>query len=247
MTRIEFDDWFDHHCSRFTGVESWLAKFQEIGSGATQRSILDAWYLAVSSLTVAQAKWATDQMFASPAKPRSFDDHPARIVELNRNADGAKAAGPAATPGGAVCGLCDGTGMVEVATDGRFRQTDGMVNPKAYVFVACRCSVGRWMNARRKGSEMPEHDPSWMRLGSEVRAEVSRANLERKGLLGLSFGEQIRRALGKFGAMPREVYDDFDRKRSAADEGLREMAARRAERDAQEAEGLGVVIEGCPF
>lgn len=247
MTRIEFDDWFDHHCSSFTGVESWLAKFPEAGNGVTQRSILDRWYLAISSLTVAQAKWATDQMFASPNKPRSFDDHPARVVELNRNADGSRAAGPATAPGGPVCGLCDGTGMVEVATDGKFRQADGTINPKAYVFVACRCSVGRWMNARRKGSEMPEHDPSWMRLGSEVRAAVSRANLERKGLLGLSFGEQIRRALGKFGQMPREVYDDFDRRRSAADEGLREMAARRAERDAQEAEGLEVVVEGVPF
>lgn len=250
MTKTEFDQWFDHHCSRFTGIGLWLEKFPAIGSGATQKSVLEAWYLAVSSLSLANAKWATDQMFASPAKPRSFDDHPARIVELNRNAEGAKGASPDASHGGPVCDLCDGTGMVEVATDGRFRMRDGSVNPKPYTFVACRCSVGKRLNAHRKGTELVEHNPDWMRLGTTVRQEASRRNFERRGLGGLSFSEQIRRCLGKFGEMPRE--ESFETRRREATAAL---TARSAERgyvtDADIADVFSALaqeqVDGVPF
>lgn len=250
MTHAEFDEWFDHHCSRFTGVSSWLEKFPEFGTGATQRSILDGWYLAVSSLSLANAKWATDQMFGHATKPRSFDDHPARIVELNRNAEVAKGASPSSTHAGPVCDLCDGTGMAEVATDGRFRMRDGSVNPKPYTFVACRCSVGKWLNAHRKGIELVEHDPSWMRLGTTVRQEASRRNFERRGLGGLPFSEQLRRVLGKFGQMPRE--ESFEsRRRDATAELTARSAANGFVTDADIADVYSALaqeqVEGVPF
>lgn len=249
MTKTEFDQWFDHHCSRFTGIGSWLEKFPEIGSGATQKSVLEAWYLAVSSLSLANAKWATDQMFASANKPRSFDDHPARVVELNRNAANGKSDGSGSPRGDRRC-VCEGTGMVEVANDRpngvpMFCMRDQTPNPKPFVTVACNCNMGGWINARRTEFVLPVYDPARMRLGTEVRAEQARQRMESRGLSGLSFGQQIERVLKRFGAMPRDV--DIEARRSASTDALREISERRAEREAQEAAGLEQMVPGCPF
>ena len=86
MTNDEFQSWYKHHVTLFTGVGSWLAKFPKhaTDTSPSQREVLHAWYQQLRRLDLADAMAASDTMANKPESelPRGFDRHPQRVREL---------------------------------------------------------------------------------------------------------------------------------------------------------------------
>lgn len=80
MTRDEFQKWFRHHCSRFTGIRAWLDKTTRGVGAPDEAEILRAWYGTLCKVELTAAKAASDSMHSGEVdEPKGFDRHPAAI------------------------------------------------------------------------------------------------------------------------------------------------------------------------
>lgn len=79
MTRAEFNSFMAHHRANFRGLDAWFAR---MGDGEAIRT-KEAWLRVLRRSPVGDAVAASDQMMADlDHRPKSFDDHPARIRQL---------------------------------------------------------------------------------------------------------------------------------------------------------------------
>jgi hypothetical protein len=78
MTDQEFAEWFRYHCSRFTGMKTYLLDAQR--NGIKTDDVKDGWFQALRGTALEDAKAATDSMHAGDdEEPMGYDRHPRAI------------------------------------------------------------------------------------------------------------------------------------------------------------------------
>ena len=82
MNTSEFNDWWDYHTARFTGVAGWL---EQNGAGQDGVDTLIAWQEALQALRLRDAKQATDAMFQGTHVTTGYTDHPAAVIRWCRH------------------------------------------------------------------------------------------------------------------------------------------------------------------
>lgn len=90
VTQTEFNTWLRHHLANFTNVASWLGKFPDLESAAsenrpTQRAIQQGWFRVLRDVELTDAMAATDAMKnGDEEQPRSFDDFPKYVRKITQ-------------------------------------------------------------------------------------------------------------------------------------------------------------------
>ncbi len=83
MTIKQFDDWYDHHCSLFPSLRTWMSRKPH------RQSILDQWKYLFDGIDMLDAKAASRRLWEAETRPRTYEDHPTWIArECRRQAKG---------------------------------------------------------------------------------------------------------------------------------------------------------------
>ncbi len=180
MNAIEFDDWFVFHAARFTGLHSWLSKLPANPPPGMpgRKDVLDAWREALANVGLADAKRATERLFAGEEeKPASYDDHPRAIVRIagrlhaehygsrRRYVDGQETYD---------CPLCEDEGVVWCWHPDAIKAVAGLTNantgsPHALIapYKTCVCCTCRRGDAQARGFR--PRDPGSVQRYDEAR------------------------------------------------------------------------------
>lgn len=158
MTWEEFNEWFVHHASGFTGLHSWLGKFPESQADAkadmqpTQERILQRWFRVLESVELRDAKRASDSLHAGEEdEPKGFDKHPGAVRSIaqkfrDRRGDRGRHRGPRVVGGRELvdCLACEDWGRVSCWRPEAMQQAAaGELTPPYYTCaLACTCEAG---------------------------------------------------------------------------------------------------------
>ena len=82
MTRTEFDEWLDHHCSHFPGVGTWLPNM-----GDRKVAVLTIWFEYLLPCDFAGCCKATTALYARGDDGPVYERHPQAIRAIIRGAE----------------------------------------------------------------------------------------------------------------------------------------------------------------
>jgi len=112
----EFEEWFRYHRIRFTAVDTMLNKAADGPDAVSAKEIKLAWFSALKSCTLDDAKAATDAMHAGlEGDPGWPDRHPAKVAEFCRRKAASRRPATSVYHGGHqafCCLLCEDYGWV---------------------------------------------------------------------------------------------------------------------------------------
>lgn len=179
MTREEFERWWMHHASRFTGLHSWMSKIP----AATRGAVMDAWAAALAGTDYEAALQASGRMFAGEEdKPVGYDEHPAAIVRIAAKLRTAarQTMTPRTVDGQPTyrCLDCRDFGWVICWHPKTVKQARaGNLSPPLYTTaVACHCEAGeshlKGMSPRDPGAVVRYDSAKWCKLDWIYEGEV---------------------------------------------------------------------------
>lgn len=146
MNRQTFFEWLAFHDAAFPGFHNWWFSVEE--SAIEIR--LNLWLGRVSQFSLGQLQQATELMFSSPDKPKYHSEHLDWICARLRPRPLLNSTEQTAAP--KKCRLCLDTGIVTVIFREQRFTPAGVPLPDNTGPVACKCSVGQWLNDRRSKS-----------------------------------------------------------------------------------------------
>lgn len=157
MTHEEFSKWFDHHCTLFPDLPTWLKRIDR------QNAILEKWMSLLDRAYFFDAKAASLRLYESETRPRTYADHPKWIAAECKRASPKRENAQAFAKFGQItyrCYTCRDTGIAEIYIVGdllrnglRMHGPEKVMRHTGCLF--CDCEFGQ-------SRGRPNLDRSWM-------------------------------------------------------------------------------------
>ncbi len=159
MTTEDFNGWYDHHCSLFPDIRTWL------GKKVQRQAILDQWQYVLEGIDALDAKAASRRLYEAETRPRTYADHPLWIAkECRRQTRGRKQSQSFGRFGEKTygCSTCHDSGYANIYDVGELLrkgiQMYGAEKAMTHIgTIYCDCETGRSLGC-------PNLDRSYMIL-----------------------------------------------------------------------------------